>query len=228
MSLLSVHRVADVRSVPTHTRIYFIRHGESEANQRQIFAGQTDVSLTPLGRRQAACTAEYLRTVALDAVYTSDLLRAVQTAQPVADSHGLPLRMRPALQEIHAGEWEGRPFTELMTRPDYRQWIQQIGLAHCAGGESVAELQSRIAAAVADIVRRHPGGTVCIVTHAAAIRTQECLWRGVPLAQMHTVPWVSNASVTVADYTAPDTGHLLARDIHAHLGQLETVLPPNV
>lgn len=210
------------------TRLYFIRHGQSEANLQQYFAGHCDAPLTPLGIQQAKHTAEYVKDVPFTAVYASDLARAAATGQAVADCKGLVLQTTDRLREINAGEWEHQPFTELLKREDYAVWMRQIGLSSCTGGESVQQLQQRIKAAVEDIVRAHPGETVCIATHATPIRVMECVWTGTPLAEMHTIPWVANASVTVAEYDETLCGRLVERDIRSHLRELMTDMPVNV
>ncbi len=210
------------------TKLYFIRHGQSEANVQERFSGHYDTPLTSLGHKQAACTAELLKEIGFTAVYASDLLRAAATGQAVADRCGLPLRTTEQLREINAGEWETQPFTALLKRDDFGVFRHQIGLSCCPGGESVAQLQRRIRSAVEDIVRAHTGETVCIATHATPIRVMECIWTDTPLEQMHTIPWVGNASVTIAQYDEALNGRLIRRDIHDHLGGLSTELPVNV
>ena len=78
-------------------------------------------------------------------------------------------------------------------------------------------------------MRRHPGQTLCIATHATPIRVMECVWRGLSLADMQQIPWVSNASVTIVRYDLDGqggvTGQLVQRDLHEHLGSDLTVLP---
>lgn len=210
------------------TRLYFIRHGESEANLGRVFAGHYDVPLTERGRQQAEATAEFLSNVPITAVYASDLSRAFETGRTVAERLQVPLHSTENLREIAAGEWEAQPFSALEAQPAYQVWLETIGLAHPPNGESVAQLQQRIRRAVEDIVSRHPCQAICIATHATSIRVMECLWRDIPLEEMHTVPWVKNASVTVAEYDASGQGHLLERDVHEHLKELTTVLPANV
>lgn len=212
------------------TKLYFIRHGESESNLITQFAGSLDMPLTEKGRRQADVTAQFLRQIPITAVYASDLARAYDTGRAVAENQGIPLVGDCRLREIFAGEWEGETYADLERKfPDsYGVWRTQIGLARCPGGESVAELQERVRACVEEIVRNHPGETVCIVTHATPIRVMECLWTNTPLEQMHTIPWVSNASVTVAEYDEAGIGRQLERDLHDHLGELHTVLAKNV
>ena len=212
------------------TRLYFIRHGESTSNLITQFAGSLDRPLTEKGEAQAAATAEFLKDIPFAAVYASDLSRAFSTGAAVAHSQHIPIHPEKDLREIFAGEWEGRTYADLERDfPDsYGIWRTQIGLAECPGGESVAQLQARVKACVERIVRDHPGETVCIATHATPIRVMECVWTQTPLSRMHTIPWVSNASVSVAEYDADGVGRLLERDLHAHLGDLHTVLAKNV
>lgn len=210
------------------TRLYFVRHGQSEANLQECFAGHYNAPLTELGHKQAARTAGALKEIPFTAVYASDLARAADTGRAVADLCDLPLHTTNRLREIHAGEWEARPFAELLERDDYGVWMRQVGVAACPGGESVAQLQQRIRSVVEDIVRAHPGETVCIATHATPIRVMECVWTDTPLEEMHTIPWVGNASVTVAEYDESLQGRLVERDIHEHLRDLFTNTPANV
>lgn len=212
------------------TRIYFVRHGQSESNLITQFAGSLDMPLTEKGRQQAEVTAHFLREIPFTAVYASDLMRAYDTGLAVAEIRGVPIMGDARLREIFAGEWEGETYADLERDfPDsYGVWRHQIGLAQCPGGESVAQLQERVRACVEEIARRHPNETVCVATHATPIRVMECVWTNTPLERMHTIPWVSNASVTVAEYDENGVGRLLQRDLHDHLGELHTVLAKNV
>ena len=212
------------------TKLYFVRHGESVSNLMTQFAGSLDMPLTEKGRRQAEATAEFLKNVPFSAVYASDLMRAYDTGLAVANEQKLSIYGTNQLREIYAGDWEGRPYHDLeVDFPDsYGVWRTQIGLACCPNGESVAELQMRIRRCVEDIVRQHPNETICIATHATPIRVMECVWTDTPLSQMHTIPWVSNASVTIAEYDDNGIGRLIRRDVHHHLGELHTVLAKNV
>lgn len=211
------------------TIVYFVRHGESESNLIHQFAGSLDMPLTARGEEQAVRTAEYLNKVPFSAVYASPLARAYATGETVAQAHGLKPIGERALQEIYAGLWEGKNYSVLEQEfpKSYGTWRTQIGLAQCPEGESVADLQNRVRSSVEKIVANHSGETICIATHATPIRVMECVWTNTPLAQMHTIPWVCNASVTVAEYE-DGVGRLLERDLHAHLGDLRTVLAKNV
>ncbi len=212
------------------TTVLFVRHGQSEANLTRHCAYQLNSPLTDLGRRQALCTADFLKTQPISAIYASDLSRAYDTGVDVAKHHGLPVTSDKALREIFGGEWEGKAYDDIavLYTEDYRRWIETIGLSSPTGGESVAALQRRVREAVTAIVARHPGETVCIATHATPIRVLECLWTNTPLSLMHTIPWVSNASVTVAEYSTPTEGRLVSRDLHDHLRELTTKFPSTI
>ena len=212
------------------TTVYFVRHGESQSNLIAQFAGSLDMPLTDRGREQAAITAAHLHRIPLTAVYASDLARAFETGRAVADEQNIPIYGMSALREIFAGKWEGKAYNQLeLEFPDsYGVWKNQIGLAVCPEGESVAELQRRVSACVDNIVKTHPNQSVCIATHATPIRVMECLWTDTPLNNMHTIPWVSDASITVARYDETGKGELLVRDYHDHLGNLHTKLAKNV
>ena len=212
------------------TTLYFVRHGESESNKITQFAGSLDCPLTDRGMQQASVTANHLRKYPINMVYASDLSRAFATGQAIASALDIPIIGTKELREIHAGLWEGKTYSQLEEDfPDsYGVWKNQIGLAVCPNGESVSDLQRRISACINAIVKNHPNQAVCIATHATPIRVMECLWTDTPLEDMHTIPWVSNASITVAEYDDLGNFRLLVRDYHEHLGDLSTVLAKNV
>lgn len=205
------------------TRLIFVRHGYSASNFGNFFAGHTDVALTERGERQAACTAEYLRDEKIDAIYSSDLERAYNTALPIAESHALPVIRDEGLREIYAGEWEGVPFDELREKysADYSVWLYDIGHSRCTGGESTKELLDRIFAKTEEIARENEGKTVLIATHATPIRVLCTAAAGEGMDKMKEIPFVSNASVTRFDY---ENGALtlVSADENAHLGELSS------
>lgn len=211
------------------TTVYFVRHGQSAANLTKTFAGHIDVPLTDLGRKQAVCTAEFLANKPISAIYSSDLSRAYDTACTIADKHGLTVQTDPQLREINAGAWEGRRFDDLEKNDAaYHVWMRTIGAATCTDGESVAALQNRVHNAVTAIVAHHPNEAICIVCHGTPIRALTALWMDIPLERMHTVPWASNASVTVVEFASAHSGRIIAADLHEHIGDLSSTLPANV
>ena len=200
------------------TTLLIVRHGESLGNLNELFLGHTDLGLSPLGLRQAEALAAALRGRHIDAVYSSDLTRAMQTVAPAAREHGLAVTPTPALREIFAGDWEGENYNDLPTKwPEERaSWKNDIGNACPPNGESVAALYDRIAAALDEIAVREEGHTVLIGTHATPVRATTARLLGVGTAGMAAIPWAGNASITTVVYedgvptllTQADTSHL--------------------
>lgn len=212
------------------TKILLIRHGESEANLRDVFAGHYNPDLTERGRKQAACTAAFLEeNYTVDAIYSSDLRRACQTAKPIADTFGLPIDPDKEMREIFAGDWEGVPFYGIKyTHPEeFRIWLTDLGNAVCPNGESVAQMSERVYKAVNRIAAENDGKTVVITTHATPIRALQCRFSGKPLTAIQHIPWVSNASVTEIDY---ENGQFTLVNVgqDAHLAEMRTTLPDDV
>ena len=212
------------------TRLLIIRHGQSQANLDGIFVGHINSPLSDLGMRQAQLTADYIvSNYHVDAVYASDLQRAFVTGKNVADQLGLPVTADAQLREIFAGDWETVRFDDLVAHhgDPYQIWLKDIGNAKCPNGESVAQLQTRFVGALERIAKENDGRTVVIGTHATPIRTFMCHCAGASLDEMKNIPWVSNASVTVAEY---ENGQfrIVTPGYDAHLGALRSALPKNV
>jgi broad specificity phosphatase PhoE len=212
------------------TTLLLIRHGESKANEKKFFAGHLNVELSEKGKAQAVLTANYVaENYQVDTIYASDLSRAYNTAQPLAYKLSKEITATKTLREIYAGEWEGKSFSELQTQyeVDYKVWLQDIGNARCSLGESVEELALRIWETIENIVKENEGKTVAVATHATPIRTLLCRLKGLPLSEMKNVPWVSNASVTVLQYT-DGNWQVKAESLDGHLSQMKTSFPANV
>lgn len=184
------------------TKIYLIRHGESLANAQDLFIGHVDMDLSETGYAQARRTAEYLKDVPLDAVYASDLCRAYHTALPTAELHGLTVVQDPLLREIESGLWENTATPDLPRRfaESYGIWKTDIGHARPDGGESVLEMQARFCGRLEALLPLHQGQSVAIFTHATPIRACAAYWKGLSADAMQTVPWATNASVTVGEW----------------------------
>ncbi len=212
------------------TTLLLIRHGESVANHRRIFAGHLDADLHENGLRQAQATAEFIaENYKVDKIYASDLKRAFKTAQALGNVLNLEVIPNKNLREIFAGEWDGKSFERLLVdyKESYTMWRTHIGFAVADGGESVRQLADRILTALTEIARENEGKTVAIATHATPIRAMQSLLQTGGLSEMENIPWASNASVTVLQY---DKGNwkLLAASLDAHLQAIKTDLPANV
>lgn len=168
------------------TRLLLIRHGETDWNVEGRYQGQSDVPLNAPGREQARRLASDLRSTSLDAIYSSDLARARETAQILANATGAPLLLDPRLREVDQGEWEGRLFSDIRLRhPDLLQRRRQDPL-HVAppGGETVLQLQTRLMAAVRAIVEAHAQGNVALVSHGLSLAVIKVSLNGTPIEQV--------------------------------------------
>ena len=210
------------------TKFYIVRHGQSEGNALRKFLGHTDLGLTELGHKQGKKTAEYLKDKGIDAIYSSDLVRAYDTAKYLGDMLGIEPVKSQNLREIFAGEWEGRALTEIIDLyENYQIWLNDFGKVRCDGGESTLELQQRIEKELIRIAEENDGKTVMIATHAGAIRVMSCVWLGIDISEAKNVAWVSNSSVTDVTY---DNGKWILGTIgyDEHLTGLISKVPPNV
>ena len=151
------------------TRILLARHGETDWNRVGRWQGHADPPLNDAGRSQAAELAERLAGDGIAAIYSSDLMRASQTARVVADRLGLAVVEDDGLREIDVGSWSGLTRAEVEQRfPEgYARWLGG-DIGH--DGETREELTARVVGAVERIAAEHPTGTILVVTHGGAIR----------------------------------------------------------
>ena len=138
------------------TEIIIVRHGESLGNINRIMLGNTDLDMSLRGYKQAEACADFLAEETIDAIYSSDLIRAYNTAKPHAERHGLEIIKDERLREMHVGAWENRPFVEIAEEyPEmHREWRETYATIVFPGGESVAEAGKRFWAAVVDIAEK--------------------------------------------------------------------------
>ncbi len=206
------------------TNIILVRHGQSAANLARLFAGHSHFPLTELGVAQATKTAEYItKNFKIDKLYSSDLLRAFNTACPISERLGMcPIITDVGLREIYAGKWEGHNIDELLTLfPEQRTiWAENISDCCIEEGESVREMAERSRAAIMRIASENDGKTVAITSHATVVRSFETFARFGDLDRMMEVDWPTNASVsfyTYSDGKITPTGY----SIDEQLGELK-------
>lgn len=159
------------------TRIVLIRHGQTAWNREARFRGQSDVPLEAFGLRQAQATARYVATRwPVAAVYASPLGRTMKTAEVVARAQGLTAQPLEGLIDINFGQFQGLLATEAEQRHSglFHAWMEAPHTVHFPGGESLDIVHSRITAALDDVVARHPGQTVALVSHTVVNRVLLC------------------------------------------------------
>lgn len=153
------------------TRLYIIRHGSTDWNECRRLQGQQDIPLNPRGREQAAQMALRLAERSIEAIYSSDLLRARQTAEAISMVNGAGIQTDTRLREVHLGEWEGKLVTEIeeVDGDCFERRYRYPATIAPPGGEPTVAVQERVLAAVHDISERHPAGSVAVVSHGFAV-----------------------------------------------------------
>lgn len=149
-------------------KLILLRHGETEANRKEVIGGQTDDPLTERGIKQAKKAALRLKEEKLDRIYVSDLRRAIDTAREVIAYHpDVEVIYEPLLRETHGGEFEGMPYGSIaraaekagVPRDDFKP----------NGGESLKEFRARSEKFMEMIAKKERGKTILVVTHGGTI-----------------------------------------------------------
>lgn len=208
------------------TTLIVVRHGQSVSNVNGTFTGQMDSPLTELGVLQAQRTAEYLKDRKIDVIYSSDLSRAMQTAEPVARMHGLNIIPDVRLREICGGDWEGKCGAEIeeIYPENYAIWKTDVYRSTPDGGESFVAVAERVNEMLGEILQKHRGECVALFSHALAVRALACKWFGLSLSEVRDVPWSANASVSIVEYHDDGSIKLILYGYSEHQGDLTTVL----
>lgn len=156
--------------------VLLARHGETDDNVPPLrFQGWRDTPLNDTGRRQARQLAERVAELDVASLHTSDLSRALETAQIVGARIGLEPRVDPRLREANRGDWEGHLFDEIAAaEPErYAAWLRAGPDWRFPGGESLQEQADRVAACVEEI-RQSSGQPALVVCHGGSIRVMLC------------------------------------------------------
>ncbi|TDV36951.1 phosphoglycerate mutase [Paraburkholderia caballeronis] len=188
------------------TQILFIRHGETDWNRDKRIQGHLDIPLASTGVDQAqrlgARLADDARAgLRLDAILSSDLTRAQQTAQPAAAALGLAVQRAPGLRERSYGLFQGLDSDEIAARfPDeYAQWQSRDPGFAPPEGESLRELYHRVLHALEPVIAAYPEGRVACVTHGGVLDCVYRFARGIALDVRRDWPLL-NASVNIVDF----------------------------
>lgn len=151
------------------TKIFLVRHGATDWNLEKRAQGHADIDLNKEGHKQAAAVATELAKMDIEAVYSSDLKRAFDTARAIADAHGLEVQVDKDFREIDQGDWEGLTADEIRDRwPDL--WGPNRHFNPRPGGESPQEVRTRSLAALRRAVQAHPHDAIVVVSHGGTIR----------------------------------------------------------
>jgi broad specificity phosphatase PhoE len=188
------------------TYLCMVRHGQTDWNLEGRYQGQSDIPLNDTGQAQALKLVRQLEGCSFMAIYTSDLLRAKETAATLAASRHLPVIADPRLREINQGEWEGQ-FVDVIKARYSQLWQERSkdpANVRPPGGETVREVADRVYAALDEIAVRYPAGPVLVISHGLALATVICRIHKISLGQAYNN--IPDNAVPIWLHWHPDDG----------------------
>jgi probable phosphoglycerate mutase len=199
------------------TRVYLVRHGATQVTAEDRFAGDA-ADLSDEGRSQAEALAIRVRDDGIGAIYCSPVSRAVETARIIARGCSLEPAFSDGLREIRHGHWEGLARQEVEARfpSEYAAWEQDPFTFAPGGGESGVSVLARALPAVREIIVRHAGQRVLIVSHKATIRLLLCSLLGIDARGYRDCLDQSPACLNVLDFRDPVRARLMLFNDTSH------------
>ena len=181
-------------------RLILVRHGETDWNQQNRVQGRRDIELNALGRRQAEAVAQALKAEHVEAIYSSPLKRALETARAVERFHRAEVVPLDDLKELDVGELDGLTFTEMRERHGefLKLWREDIAGQIFPGGSCMRDLQNTACASIERIAARHPQGRVVVVSHNFVILSIICRLMEIDLRHMRRLR-MQVAGITTLD-----------------------------
>ena len=182
------------------TRIILTRHGQTLWNVEGRVQGSLDSPLTEMGILQARSLAVRLRDEGIQYIYSSDSLRAMETAEEIRSEVGLAsIFTDPALREFSFGEWEGRIWQEVREAyPDiFTIWDSEPHLVTTPGGENMELVLERAWAFLQKIINIHSGATICLVTHGLTLKLLVTKALGFEINEWIKTPWQHNTALNI-------------------------------
>ncbi len=177
------------------TTFYLIRHAHCDCIGRRLAGWEPGIHLSPEGVRQAERLAEALSGSRIDAIYSSPLERAFETAEPLAARTHARIHVSDKLGEIRFGKWTGSGFRQLGSRPVWNRFNAFRSGTRIPEGDLMIEVQARIISELDRLRAEHRGGSLALVSHADVIRSALAFYAGIPLDIMQRIE-VSPASVS--------------------------------
>jgi broad specificity phosphatase PhoE len=161
------------------TEIIIARHGETALNAAEVFRGRVDAALNETGLKQAALLAGYLSNLEIEALYSSPLRRAVQTAEAIGERCELKVNVELRLTDLDFGQWQGLSLQEVREKYGelYPLWENEPEQIRMPGGESLSDVRERVIPLVNDLLDRH-AGRVMLVSHRVVNKVLLCALLG--------------------------------------------------
>ncbi len=196
-------------------RLLLVRHGLTDWNSQGRIQGHTETQLSAVGLRQAEALARRLSVEKIDAIYASNLNRAVVTARTIAQHHGLPVQIEPRLCEADYGAWEGRTMGELREQDPERAaaWLSEPTTVAPPGGETLEDVAERVASFLEELRARPDDEQIVLVGHGGSLRALLCVALHIPQGYSRRLR-VSTASLSIVEMTRQRAVLSLFNDRH--------------
>ena len=206
------------------TKLFLVRHGQSAGNAEGRFGGHGATPLSDLGFEQARVTAEALSRENINAIYSSDLLRAVQTAEPLSKLVGIPVETSQGFRERNVGVLEGLTFDESKQEypNDYYALVNRNIHHVITKGESYSNLLDRITIELRNLLRKHRGERIAVFTHTGALCFMTLHLLGAIHRNTKQTPWIitSNCGINRFEIRGARNVRVLALNDTRHLTQI--------
>ena len=184
--------------------LYLLRHGQTALSRGDVFCGSgLDPELTPDGLEMAQAFAESYRSTSWSAVYTSSLRRSIDSAGPICEALKISAQVRPGLNEIGYGQWEGltKATVEQDYHDDYLKWLADPAWHAPTGGELAITVARRSLQVIDEIKQRCEQGNVLVVSHKATIRILLCSLLGIDVGRFRYRLGCPVGSLSVVEFT---------------------------
>lgn len=203
-------------------KLILVRHGETTWNAEGRIQGHLDPKLSALGIRQARLVADALAEEPVSAIYSSDLRRALRTAEVIAERHDIPIRTTPLLREANLGRWQGhtRAELEVLYPEELAAYRQNPAENRPSGAERLEDVIERARRFIADVQLDFPEGTLIVATHGGLIRGALCCVLNVG-RELYRKVKLDNAGITIIGYSAGEEPHVYAINETCHLQTLD-------
>lgn len=177
--------------------LLLIRHGQTDGNVSGYIMGRSKHPLNNEGRAQSRRMAKFLKDIAIDAIYTSPSMRAMQTAQIIMKGRDtIPFVENASLDEIEFGSWVGKSIEEIRSDGQFAKYLYTPDEYSPPGGEKIDQVQKRAVRAVEDVLKNHSGGQIVLVSHADVIKSILAHYLDIPLKSWQKLK-IDNASLSI-------------------------------
>lgn len=178
------------------TRLFIIRHGETDFNRKQMMQGRSiDAPLNKRGKNQALRIASVLQNESVHQLVASSMMRSIQTAQPLAKIHSLPIQSYEELDEMNFGDLEGRKSADIQQELDriHGEWASGNISMPIPGGESPEDVFERANGRIQTLLQNEKEETLIMILHGRLIRILLSEWLGMGLKNMHKIDHFNGA-----------------------------------